>query len=323
MLFRFFTNIKKQNIPLKLSSGFLLVLVLLTACSDNSASSSMLDERLRGTVSIDGSSTVFPISEAVAEEFLKVEPQVRVTVGVSGTGGGFEKFIADEIDIIDASRPIWDIEKTKAESNQIDFLEIPIAYDGLSVVVNINNDWVDQLTMEELRLIWGPNSVVDSWNDIRSEWPDLPVNLYGPGADSGTFEYFTEVVNGAPSRSRSDFTASENDNILVQGISGDPYSLGYFGFAYYTANKNRLKIVPIDSGSGPVAPSVGSIEDGTYGPLTRLMYIYLKKSSAVDPSVRAFTNFYIDQVEVLSREVGYVPLPDSYYQAAKEALADF
>ena len=323
MLFNLIKSSKFQNTSFVIKSGVLLGFLLLSACSENSASSSIADGRLRGTVSLDGSSTVFPISEAVAEEFLKVEPLVRVTVGVSGTGGGFEKFIADEIDIIDASRPIWEIEREEAKLSQIDFLEIPIAYDGLSVVVNSQNDWVDQLTMEELGKIWGPNSAVNTWNDIRPEWPELPVNLYGPGADSGTFEYFTEVVNGAPSRSRSDFTASEDDNILVQGISGDPNALGYFGFAYYTANKNRLKIVPIDSGSGPIPPSVSSIEDGTYGPLTRLMYIYLKKSSAANPAVRAFANFYIDQAEALSREVGYVALPESFYQAAREALAAF
>ena len=301
----------------------LLFLLMLGACSENPSNSNLPDLSLRGTVSLDGSSTVFPISEAVAEEFLKVEPRVRVTVGVSGTGGGFEKFLADEIDIINASRPIWETEEELAIQNRIDYLEIPVAYDGLSVVINIQNDWVDSLTLEELTLIWQPNSRVESWNDIKPDWPDLPVNLYAPGADSGTFEYFSEAVNGSPSVSRSDFTASEDDNILVQGISGDPNALGFFGFAYYRANRSRLKIVPIDSGQGPIAPSVTSIENGTYEPLTRLIYIYLKKSRASAPAVRAFVNFYIDQAAVLSEEVGYIPLPESYYQTAREALEAF
>jgi phosphate transport system substrate-binding protein len=301
-----------------------LMVLVLSACSENSSGpSGATDLRLRGTVSLDGSSTVFPISEAVAEEFLKTEPLVRVTVGVSGTGGGFEKFLANEIDIINASRAIWETESAAARQNGIDFLEIPVAYDGISVVVNKQNDWVDMLTLEELNLIWRPDSPVNSWRDIRPEWPDVPVKLYAPGADSGTFEYFSEAVNGAPSVSRSDFTASEDDNILVQGISGDPNALGFFGFAYYTANSSRLKIVPVDSGSGPIAPTVESIANGSYSPLTRLIYIYLKKSRADDPAIRAFVNFYIDQAAVLSEEVGYVPLPESYYQAAREAFAAF
>ncbi len=302
---------------------FALSLLVLGACSENTSDSgSLADQRLRGMVSLDGSSTVFPISEAVAEEFLKVEPSIRVTVGVSGTGGGFEKFLADEIDIINASRPIWQSEQEMAIQNQLNYLEIPIAYDGLSVVVNVQNDWVDYLTLEELNQIWKPDSQVRMWSDIRPEWPDSEIKLYAPGADSGTFEYFTDAVNGAPSLSRADFTASEDDNILVQGIIGDPDALGFFGFAYYTANSDRLKIIPIDSGSGPIAPSQKTIEDGSYTPLTRLMYIYLKTARAADPAVRSFVNFYIDYAASLSQEVGYIPLPESYYAAARAALSE-
>ena len=205
------------------------VLSLLAACSGGEQTSNNGAGRLSGAVSIDGSSTVFPISEAVAEEFLAIQPGVRVTVGVSGTGGGFQKFAAGEIDISDASRVIKDSESQAARANGIDYLEIPVAFDGLSVVVNKNNTWVDYLTIEELKMIWQPGSTVDSWNDVRPEWPDQPMRLYGPGTDSGTFDYFTEVINGDSGSSRPDYTASEDDNVLVQGISGDPSSLGFFG----------------------------------------------------------------------------------------------
>ena len=199
-------------------------------------------ERLRGTVSIDGSSTVFPISEAVAEEFLAVQPRVRVTVGVSGTGGGFKKFLAGEIDINDASRPIKMKEVKQASASGIGFIELPIAYDGLSVVVNTKNDWVDHLTITELNKIWQPGSSVTRWSDVRDGWPEIEIQLYGPGTDSGTFDYFTETINGKSGASRPDYTANEDDNALVRGISGDEGSLGYFGYAYYAANKDKLRI---------------------------------------------------------------------------------
>lgn len=273
-------------------------------------------ERLKGTVSIDGSSTVFPISEAVAEEFGSVQPRVRVAVGVSGTGGGFKKFLAGEIDINDASRPIKAKEIKVAIEKGIEFIELPVAYDGLSVIVNKNNTWVDHLTVAELNKIWQPGSTVKNWSDIRAGWPSQPIRLYGPGTDSGTFDYFTETINGKSGASRPDYTASEDDNALVQGISGDENSLGYFGFAYYAANKNKLKLVPIDGGNGPVAPTAVTINNGTYAPLSRPIFIYVRKDALDRPEVMALTKFYIENAPALSTEVGYIPLPERVYAAA-------
>lgn len=301
--------------------------VLAISCSqDESNSESNLDASsasLTGVVSIDGSSTVFPISEAVAEEFLAVEPRVRVTVGVSGTGGGFKKFLAGETDINDASRPIKPSEIAKAEAGGIEYLEIPVAYDGLSVVVNKNNTWVESMTIAELQMIWQPGSTVDSWDDVRPEWPAQPLRLYGPGTDSGTFDYFTEVVNGDSGLSRPDYTASEDDNILVQGISGDESALGFFGFAYYIANQDKLKLVSIDGGSGPVLPSPITINNGTYAPLSRPIFIYLSQSAAAKPEVKAFVEFYLDNAAILAAEVGYVALPSSEYSRSKSQVMDF
>ena len=221
-----------------------VIMGLLLACADRNDSLSDSEQSgLSGKVRLDGSSTVFPISEAVAEEFGAVEPGVRVTVGVSGTGGGFKKFIAGETHINDASRSIKESEIERALAANINFIELPVAFDGLSVVVNPENDWVDYLSVEELNLIWAPGSTVDEWSDVRAEWPKEPIRLYGPGTDSGTFDYFTKVVNGEEQASRADFTASEDDNVLVQGISGDLLGLGYFGYAYYKENQDKVKTV--------------------------------------------------------------------------------
>ena len=277
-------------------------------------------ERLRGTVSIDGSSTVFPISEAVAEEFLAVQPRVRVTVGVSGTGGGFKKFLAGEIDINDASRPIKMKEVKQASASGIGFIELPIAYDGLSVVVNTKNDWVDHLTITELNKIWQPGSSVTRWSDVRDGWPETEIQLYGPGTDSGTFDYFTETINGKSGASRPDYTANEDDNALVRGISGDEGSLGYFGYAYYAANKDKLRVVAIDGGKGPVAPTEITINNGTYAPLSRPVFIYVRPDALDRKEVRAFVDFYIESAPMLATEVGYIPLPDSVYAGVKQRV---
>ncbi len=289
-----------------------LLIFAVSAFSSLSASA----ERLRGTVSIDGSSTVFPISEAVAEEFLTVQPRVRVTVGVSGTGGGFKKFLAGETDINDASRPIKMKEVNTSNKNGVGFIELPIAYDGLSVVVNRKNDWVDHLTVEELNKIWQPGSLVKRWSDVREGWPAKEIRLYGPGTDSGTFDYFTETVNGKAGASRPDYTANEDDNALVQGISGDEGSLGYFGYAYYAANKDKLRVVAVDGGKGPVVPTEVTINSGAYAPLSRPVFIYVRPDALDRKEVRAFVNFYIESAPMLATEVGYIPLPDSVYKRA-------
>jgi phosphate transport system substrate-binding protein len=311
----------------KSSLATLLAIATLTvSCSQDesgTATSAGSDSVLSGVVSLDGSSTVYPISEAMAEEFRTVAPEVRVTVGVSGTGGGFKKFLAGETDINDASRPIKDSEMMEAETNGIAYIELPVAYDGLSVVVNPANTWVDYLTVDELRMIWQPGSQVDSWDDVREGWPEMPLRLYGPGTDSGTFDYFTEAVNGESGASRPDYTASEDDNVLVQGISGDESSLGFFGFAYYKANADRVKVVPIDGGNGPIAPDETTINNGTYSPLSRPIFIYLSASGAAKPQVRAFVEFYLDMAPALVSEVGYIPLPESEYSAARAALSAF
>jgi len=211
----------------------------------------------------------------------------------------------------------------QAQANGIDYLEIPVAFDGLSVVINPKNTWADSITVEELQMIWQPGSTVDSWNDVRPEWPDQPIRLYGPGTDSGTFDYFTEAINGESGASRPDYTASENDNVLVQGIAGDEYAMGFFGFAYYIENEDKLKVLPVDGGNGPVAPSPTTINDGTYSPLSRPIFIYLNTASLARPEVKAFVEFYLDNAGALANEVGYIELPQSMYQESLDKVASY
>ena len=275
-------------------------------------------DKLKGSIRIDGSSTVFPITEAVAEEFRSVAPKVRVTVGISGTGGGFKKFLAGETDLNDASRPIKAKEIAKADEAGIRFIELPVAYDGLSVVINPDNDWVDHMTVEELNAIWKPGSEVMMWSDVRSGWPKEPIHLYGPGTDSGTFDYFTGAINGEEQACRPDFTASEDDNVLVQGVAGDKYALGFFGYAYYVENTGRLKVVPIDGGNGPVSPTTATINDGTYAPLSRPIFIYVDTKAADRPEVGEFVRFYLKNAPQLAAEVGYVALPSAVYELARQ-----
>ena len=272
------------------------------------------NQSISGTIEIDGSSTVFPITQAVAEEFAKINPDIRVNVGVSGTGGGFKRFQVGETDINDASRPIKTSEAEECAKNGVEYIEFTIAIDGLAVMVNPENTWVDYLTVEELNMIWKPESTVDSWNDIRSEWPDQKIHLYGPDTDSGTFDYFTDVINGDEGVSRADYTASADDNVLVQGIAGDKNALGYFGYAYYAENADKLKIVPIDSGNGPVIPSDETVKAGQYTPLARPIFIYVNKASLENEVVHEFVKFYMENAEWLVAEVGYTPQPSSVYQ---------
>jgi len=268
---------------------------------------------LSGEIIIDGSSTVFPITEAVAEEFRMVYPDVEIPIGVSGTGGGFKKFVIMETDINDASRPIKDSEAADAAANGVEYVEFTIAFDGLSVLVNIENDFVDSLTMEELNMIWKADSTVMTWQDIRPEWPAETIKLYGAGTDSGTFDYFTEEVNGETGSIRTDFTPSEDDNVLVQGIAGDKYALGFFGYAYYIENTDKLKAVKIDSGSGPVEPTFDTIKDGSYAPLSRPLFLYVTKEALAKEHVRVFITYYLTEGVKLIPDVGYVPLEEARY----------
>ena len=263
--------------------------------------------RLSGTIEVDGSSTVYPIAEAVAEEFSKVHQDVRVNVGVSGTGGGFKRFIVGETDISDASRLIKSAEAEAALANGIQYIEMRVGTDGLSVIVSPRNDFVSCLTIEELKRIWEPGSTVTNWNQVRAEFPDRPLRLYGPDTDSGTFDYFTEEVMGQARASRSDYTASADDNVLVQGISGDRNALGYFGYAYYAENSDKLKLVAVDSDNGCVTPTPETIAAGQYTPLSRPMFIYVSKRSLERPEMQAFVRFFMEKGPDLVREVGYIP----------------
>lgn len=276
--------------------------------------------RLGGKVVIDGSSTVYPITEAVAEEFAAAEPRVRVTVGVSGTGGGFKRFAIGETDISDASRPIKASELEQAQSNGIEFIEVPVAYDGLSIVVNKDNTFVNSLTVDELKKIFLDGGGVKTWKDVRPEWPATPIAIFSPGTDSGTFDYFKEVVAGKEGSIRGDMTVSEDDNVLVRGVAGDRGGIGFFGAAYYFENTDKLRAVPIDGGAGPVSPTAETIESGEYAPFSRPLFIYVSKKSLQRPEVKAFVDFYLDNAAEMATEVGYVQLPSSVYAAARKAV---
>jgi phosphate transport system substrate-binding protein len=300
---------------LKRLSALLLAPLALGAISGCGGESGD-DSGLSGFVRVDGSSTVFPVTEAVAEEFQIANPNARITVGISGTGGGFKKFCAGETDISDASRPIKDTEREMCAEAGIEPLEITVAYDGLAVMVNPGNDFAACMTVDELKRIWEPGSTVSRWSQVREGWPDEEMKLYGPGTDSGTFDYFTEAIVGEEDASRPDFTASEDDNVLVQGIAGDPYSLGYFGYAYYAENTDKLKLVAVDGGNGCVEPTPETVESGEYAPLARPLFIYVARSALEKPQVDAFVRYYLEQARLLVPQVGYVPLRDQQYQAA-------
>jgi phosphate transport system substrate-binding protein len=281
---------------------------------------------LTGTVTIDGSSTVYPVTEAVAEEFQNATKQaVKVTVGISGTGGGFKKFARGESDISDASRPILREEMDAAKANGIEFVELPVCFDALTIAVHPQNNWVDSITLEELKKIWEPGAEgkIVKWNQVRPEWPDHDIALFGAGTDSGTFDYFTEAVNGKAKASRGDFTASEDDNTLVQGIEGDKYALGYVPYAYYEPNKTRLKalkVVPAGGKEG-VEPSAANVISGKYTPLSRPLFIYVSKKAALQPEVKKFVEFYLKNAAALAQEVKYVPLPATAYLMASDRFS--
>jgi phosphate transport system substrate-binding protein len=272
-------------------------------------------------VKIDGSSTVFPITEAVAEEFQKARRgTIRVTVGISGTGGGFKKFCRGDIDIQDASRPILAEEMQACKKTGIQYQELPIAFDALTIAVSPHNTWADSITVAELKTIWQPQAQgkITRWSQVRSSWPDAPLKLFGAGSDSGTFDYFTEAVMGKAKASRGDYTASEDDNTLVQGISNEKYALGYLPFAYFEPNKRRLKVLSVDGGKGPVLPSRETVEDGSYQPLSRPLFIYVNTQAAKRPEVKDFVEFYLSQSSKLIEQVKYIPLPAQAYSLALE-----
>jgi len=277
------------------------------------------------TIAIDGSSTVFPVSEAIAEEFQKLNKgHVRVTVGISGTGGGFKKFCRGETDISNASRPILKAEMDECRKAGITYLEMPVAYDALTVVVNPKNTWIKSMTVAELKKMWEPaaQGKITHWNQVNAAWPNQPIKLYGAGADSGTFDYFTEAINGKSKASRGDFTASEDDNVLVQGVSRDINSLGFFGYAYYLENRDKLRAVPIveKEGKPAVSPSLETVINGSYQPLARPIFIYVNTKSAQKPEVKDFVDYFNRHGEKLAKEVKYVPLPAKAYTYNQETL---
>ncbi len=296
--------------------GFTKRFALFSAASAFTAlvngSTPTLAADLKGTVKVDGSSTVFPITEAMAEEFQKVNHGIKVTVGVSGTGGGYKKFTVGEIDVADASRSIKPDEQQKCKESNIEFMELPIAYDGITIVINPKNTFVNELTFDQLKKLWEPGSKVVTWKDLNAAWPDQKIKLYGPGSDSGTFDYFTEDVVGKAKASRSDYTSSEDDNVLVKGVEGDTYALGYFGYAYFKESKGKLKAVAIDHGKGATLPDDKAIASGSY-PLSRPLFITVNKKSAERPEVDAFVKYYLSNAKELAHSVGYTSLPDAMY----------
>lgn len=297
-----------------LAGAALVVALTLSGCSSNNnpgTPGANDAPKLTGTVRVDGSSTVAPLSEAAADLFKDKQPNVQVPVGTSGTGGGFEKFCKGETDISDASRPISDKEKAACTTGNIAYTELLMSNDALAVVVNKANTWAECLTVAELKKIWEPDSKITSWDQVRSGFPAEPLGqgqLFGPGTDSGTFDYFTEVINGKAKASRTNYTSSENDNVLVQGVSGSKSGLGYFGFSYFEENQDKLKVLKVDGGKGCVAPSVATAQDGTYKPLARPLFVYVNKASYKRPEVAAFIDFYIADVDNITKEAGFVPL---------------
>lgn len=314
---------KKQTISRVLVSLSVAVLAACGGASTEKASST--ETKMSGEVAIDGSSTVYPITEAVAEEFRAVQPDVRVTVGVSGTGGGFKKFTRGETDINDASRSIKNKEVALCEESNIKYVELSVAYDGLAVVANPANDWLTDITVAELKMIWEPAAQgnIMKWSQIRAEWPNEEIHLFGPGVASGTYDYFTEAIVGKSGASRGDFTASEDDNVLVQGIATDKYALGFFGLAYFEENADKLKLVGVDNGNGGVLPTLETVKEGVYTPLSRPIFIYVSSKSVVRPEVQAFVNFYMENTPELSKEVGYIPMTTEEYQVQKDKFSAF
>ena len=306
-----------------------LAAALATAACGSGGGTAGGDSLSSEVIRVDGSSTVYPVTEAVAEEFQRANPGTRVTVGISGTGGGFQKFCRGEIDIADASRPIKSSEADACRQSGVEYIELPVAYDGLAIVVHPNNTWASSMTVAELKKLWEPAAQgrVTRWNHIRAGWPDREIHLFGAGVDSGTFDYFTEAIVGKAQQSRGDYTSSEDDNVIVQGVGGDENALGFFGYAYYEENKDKLKLVAIDdendgNGKGPVLPSPETVKNGTYTPLSRPIFIYPAVKSLQRPEVKRFVDFYLGQGVPLVREVGYIPLTEKEYELVRSRLTN-
>ena len=307
-------------------AGF--AVIALASCGSKQQADNKQATTAKAQIKIDGSSTVYPISEAVAEDFKKTTDSVDITVGLSGTGGGFKKFERGETDISDASRPITATEDSICKAAGIDYIELPIAYDGLAIIVNKDNKWLDKITVKELKMIWGPDAQekIKKWNQVNPKWPNEEIHLFGPGTASGTFDYFTEAINGKAKSIRGDYTASANPNVLVEGIAADKNALGFFGLAYYESNKEKLKVVAVDDekdedGKGAILPSAETVKNGTYQPLSRPLFIYISKKATSRGEIKAFVNYYLTNAGKLSNEVGYIAFPDDIYTLVKSRYA--
>ena len=315
-------NVLKRTLS-AVAVGSAATMVLAAAPSTQSGQQPRGSTALRGQVSIDGSSTVYPITEAVASEFGKLFPNVKVTVGISGTGGGFKRFVSGETHISNASRPITAKEFDQAAQNKVGFIELPVAYDGLSIVVNPKNDWVDKLTVDQIKQIYLEKGNGKKWSDLNPAWPEQPIKVYSPGTDSGTFDYFHEVV-GKDESFRTDMSTSEDGNVLVTGVSGDPYAIGYFGASYYFNNKDKLKAVPVvnpETGDA-VLPSNETVNNGSYAPFSRPLFIYVNADALRRPEIKAFVDFYMSKAPELAKQVDYTPLPQELYQLAVQFQKD-
>lgn len=300
---------KRQSIKLILTSLLVVTLTgMFIGCGKKESSSS-----LTGEIKIDGSSTVAPITEGMAEEFNKIHRDVKIPIGISGTGGGFKRFVTKEIDINDASRAIKDKEKSEAEKNGVSYTDFKIAFDGITLAVNKDNTWVDTLTVDEIKNIWSPDSKVKTWKDIRNEWPAEEIKFYSPGTDSGTFDYFTEEINKKSGAIRQDITPNADPNTLVQGVAGNKNAMGFFGYSYYEENKDKLKAVKIDNGKGGIEPSFETIKDGSYAPLSRPLFLYVNNESLKREEIKEFLKFYLSEGKAIISEIGYVELPDEDY----------
>jgi len=304
--------VNRNVLSRRILAGVALASLALAGCSkDNTGGNtggSGDEAKLSGAVLVDGSSTVAPLSEAAASIFKEKQANVQVSVGTSGTGGGFEKFCKGETDISDASRPIKDKEKAACEAAGVKYVEMIVANDALSVVVNKENSFATCLTVDQLKKVWEPKSKISNWNQIDPKFPDQPLKLFGPGTDSGTFDYFTASINGKEGESRADYTASEQDNVLVQGVAGEKGAMGYFGFTYFEENADKLKALEVDGGSGCVAPSKDTAQNNTYKPLSRPLFVYVSQKSAAKPQVKGFVEFYVNNIDEIVNEAKYVPL---------------